>query len=101
MNNQEKPQANAVTTICSTATDWWTLRASAYVLAIVGGGWWLLQRELAAAQAAFDAGDRSALAWTGFWPFIFPMFFGFAAAAVIPLAAIIELVLWIKRRSNR
>lgn len=88
---------DSIATHCSAAFEWRSIRLSVYVLLIVGGGWLLLQKALQFSQEAYDGGDLSAFAWTGFWPFIFPMFWVESAIYVVPVALFVEFVLWIGR----
>lgn len=82
---------------CSAAFEWRSIRLSVYALLIVSGGWLLLQRSLQFSQEAYDGGELSAFAWTGFWPFVFPMFWAEAAIYIVPVALFVEVVLWIGR----
>lgn len=81
-------------------TDAFRWRCSGYVLGVVAIGWGLLASNLSHAQKAYDAGDLSAFAWTAFWPFIYPLFWVEAFALVLPFAALVELVLWVVRRTR-
>jgi hypothetical protein len=65
----------------------WALAYLATVFLIVRGA-------IAHSQAAYDAGDLSAFAWTGFIPFIFPIFMMQAAYCVLPVAIVAEVVVF-------
>ena len=49
-------------------------RVLAYLLCWAAATWVVVQRMLSHSQAAYDGGDLSAFAWTGFFPFLFPLF---------------------------
>ena len=57
--------------------------------------------QVAESQAQYDAGDKSAMAWVGFWPFLFPIFLLSSAVFVVPVAIVTELVLWWRRKTVR
>jgi hypothetical protein len=42
-------------------------------------------------QIKFDAGDKSAFAWTGFTPYLVPVFIAQSAAIVLPVFAAVEV----------
>jgi hypothetical protein len=72
------------------------LALSAFIVAI--GSCVQFKLALNASQVAFDAGDKSAFAWTGFAPYIFPIFVAKSAAIVLPVflagEIAIALVAW-------
>jgi hypothetical protein len=49
-------------------------RVLAYLLCWAAATWVVVQRMLSHSQEAYDGGDLSAFAWTGFFPFLFPLF---------------------------
>jgi hypothetical protein len=57
-------------------------RLGIYVLAYAVTVWWIVSDAIAHSQAAYG-GDLSAFAWTGFMPFIFPIFMVQAAFWVL------------------
>jgi len=65
----------------------WVLAYFAVVALIVRGAF-------AYSQAAYDAGDLSAFAWTAFLPFILPVFMLQAAMYVLPVAIVGEVVVF-------
>jgi len=71
-----------------------------YALAWAILGWIFLDAEFDRSRIAYEAGDRSAWAWTGFLPFIAPLFWIQSAIIVIPTSLIIELVLWLIRKTG-
>ena len=78
--------------------DWQSIRLSVYVLAFVAIGWFILRMHLVESQSRYEDGDLSAFAWTGFWPFIYPLFWAYSGEKVAPVAVVIEIGLWIRRR---
>lgn len=74
----------------------WT-RLAIYAAFIVLGTVLVTWRAVAESNARLEY-DKSAMAWVGFLPFIVPIFSMYAAAAVVPVAAIIEVVLAVWRR---
>jgi hypothetical protein len=69
-------------------------RMIVYVLAYVVTVWWIVSDAIAHSQAAYDGGDLSAFAWTGFMPFIFPIFMIQAAFWVLPCVVVLEVILF-------
>jgi hypothetical protein len=67
-------------------------RLIVYVLAYAVTVWWLVSDAIAHSQSAYDAGDLSAFAWTGFMPFIFPIFMIQAAFYVLPVVIVAEVI---------
>ena len=72
-------------------------RAAIYVVALAFGTWLSWQNAIAHSQAAYDAGDLSAFAWTGFAPFIIPLMVLDAAMYVVPVVIVVEIGLFFWR----
>jgi len=70
------------------------IRFRLYALAWLALGCHFLASEFAKSRAAYDAGDLSAYAWTGFLVFIFPWFWVLAALYVVPAVLLIEFLKW-------
>jgi hypothetical protein len=47
---------------------------------------------LSHSRAAYEAGDKSAWAWMGFFPFIFPLFCIQAAYYLMPVLLVVEVI---------
>ena len=74
-------------------------RAVIWVLLYFVAVWWQVRSAYTHSQAAYDAGDLSAFAWTGFLPFLMPLFMFDAALYVVPSVIVVELVLfWVRYR---
>lgn len=70
------------------------IRIYIYTICWVAFGWAMLSKDLAQSRAAYEAGDLSANAWMGFWPFIFPMYWVIPLLLFLIVGGAIELVLW-------
>ena len=71
-----------------------SFRFHVYALAWVALTWFIVHGELVKTRAAYEAGDLSAYAWTGFLPFFLPVFGAIAAMYVVPAVALIEFLKW-------
>lgn len=69
-------------------------RVLAYLLCWAAATWVVVQRMLSYSQAAYDGGDLSAFAWTGFFPFFFPLFIMEAGFYLLPFVILVEIVLF-------
>ena len=69
-------------------------RVLAYLVCWAAATWVVVQRMLSHSQAAYDGGDLSAFAWTGFFPFLFPLFIIEAGFYLVPLIVLVEVVLF-------
>lgn len=43
-------------------------------------------------KRAYDKGDKSAMAWVGFLPFLMPIFFVHSACIIGPIMIVVELI---------
>ena len=68
-------------------------RLGFYTVAYCVAVWLCVQSAIAHSQAAFDAGDKSAFAWMGFFPYIFPLFCIEAGMFTLPVVVVLELSL--------
>ena len=71
------------------AIEW---RLGFWVLAYLATVYLIVRGAIAHSQAAYDAGDLSAFAWTGFMPFIFPIFMIQATLYVVPVVIVAEVI---------
>jgi hypothetical protein len=69
-------------------------RLIGWALLYAGGVAFFVVGAFAHSRAAYEAGDRSAWAWMGFFPFIFPLFCLQAAFYLLPAMVIVELILF-------
>ena len=69
-------------------------RVLAYVAIYLGIAAYTLANGLVASQVAYDAGDLSAFAWTGFFQFLFPLFILEAGFYLLPFVILVEIVLF-------
>jgi hypothetical protein len=61
------------------------------------GGFISFHLQLVESQAQYDAGDKSAMAWMGFLPFLIPIFLMNSAFIIAPVAIVLEFILWLLR----
>lgn len=66
-------------------------RLAIYAASLAVGTWLVWRSAITHSQAAYDAGDLSAFAWTGFASFIIPIMFLEAAMYVVPAVIVIEI----------
>jgi len=69
-------------------------RVLAYLLCWAAATLVVVQRMLIQSQVAYDAGDLSAFAWTGFFPFLLPLFIMEAGFYLFPFVVLVEVVLF-------
>ena len=73
------------------------VRLFIYVLMCLLGGILVGYMQVEYSRQAYEAGDKSAYAWMGFLPFLIPIFMIESAKYVASFAAIVELVIFIKK----
>jgi hypothetical protein len=71
-----------------------------YVAALLIGGLLFFALEYQRSAAAYES-DKSAFAWMGFLPFLFPIFLMYSAMFVGPTALVVEITLWVMRLTGR
>ena len=62
------------------------------------GGYIMYHGKLSDSQLAYDNGDRSAFAWRGFIFFLWPYFLVRPGVVIGPIAAFLELVIWLRNK---
>ena len=73
-------------------------RSFLYMVAWFVGGYISMHLQIVESQAQYDAGDKSAMAWMGFLPFLIPIFLMNSAMFVFPVAIVVEILLWFRRK---